>query len=529
MAEKFIHINVDAKIPTLAYCVKLKAGQSYSATIVQGDDYDGNSGVNLVFNNFCSEAFTVPSIDWFTDTVDGGNFRAYTDSFIILPNQEKSMPLKFIGTYLSDVTSHAYTLTLNGVSNTFTLTITIPVENNPPIISNFSKLLENRAEYTFLLTDFTSKYSDIDGNPLDGVIISGDTSNFILQGLPLVSGTEITPTQISSGYLKYVSPNVNTQSQSTVTWYAKDSLGLISNPATITMTSKSYCVAPTLNNVAFVNNNTVLYDWNSNGVDYGVSGSIILEVSTDGGASYIAIGSVSPTSSPTTITSPIINSITNGSSVKFRITASGGACVSQSSNVITQTWVHFSDPPTAVISQDLEGININSIYNSSNNCYLYATNLQAYNGAVITSASWQIRNITTDSGWIDLETVIEGSGESFVTNNMDFGFRVKLVDSNGLEGYSNELSKYYTLEYYTFEVDFYNDGTSACSATSGNRLQEFTTITPIEGDVCYEHGNRPYTGSFSYIKIFNYGNVTGNNVVFAINGSTGVLGAINEC
>ena len=352
MAEKFIHINVAAKIPTLADCVKLKAGQSYSATIVQGDDYNGNSGVNLVFNNFCSEAFTVPSIDWFTDTIDGGNFRAYTDSFIILPNQEKSIPLKFIGTYLSDVTSHVYTLTLNGVNNTFTLTITIPVENNPPIVTNFSKLLENRAEYTFLLTDFTSKYSDIDGNPLDGVIISGDTSNFRLQGLPLVSGTEITPSQISSGYLKYVSPNVNTQSQSTVTWVAKDSLGLASNTATITITSKSYCVAPTLNNVAFVNNNTVLYDWSNNGVDYGVSGSIILEVSTNGGTSYVAIGSVSPTSSPTTVTSPILNSITNGSSVKFRITANGGACVSQSSNVITLTWVKDTEVSFEITSQE---------------------------------------------------------------------------------------------------------------------------------------------------------------------------------
>ena len=161
-------------------------------------------------------------------------------------------------------------------------------------------MLEYREEYTFLLTDFTSKYNDIDGNALDGVIISGGTSNFVLQGLPLVSGTEITPTQISSGYLKYVSPNVNNQSQSTVTWYAKDTLGLTSNPATITVTSKSYCVAPTLNNVAFVNNSTVLYDWNNNGVDYGVSGNIILEVSTNGGTSYVAIGSVSPTSSPTT-------------------------------------------------------------------------------------------------------------------------------------------------------------------------------------------------------------------------------------
>lgn len=338
MAEKFIHINVDAKIPTLAYCVKLKAGQSYSATIVQGDDYNGNSGVNLVFNNFCSEAFTVPSIDWFTDTVDGGNFRAYTDSFIILPNQEKSIPLKFIGTYLSDITSHIYNLTLNSISNTFTLTITIPVENNPPIISNFSKLLENRAEYTFLLTDFTSKYTDIDGNALDGVIISGDTSNFVLQGLPLVSGTEITPTQISSGHLKYVSPNVNHQSQSTVTWYAKDSLGLTSNPATISVTSKSYCVAPTLTSVDRVNNNTVTFIWNNNGVEYGTGATISLEVSTNGGTNYTSIMNVSPSASPYTISSGVINSIANGSAVKFRVTSNGSPCNTQNSNVITQTW-----------------------------------------------------------------------------------------------------------------------------------------------------------------------------------------------
>lgn len=529
MAEKFIHINVDAKIPTLADCVRLKVGQSYSATIVQGDDYNGNSGVNLVFNNFCSEAFTVPSIDWFTDTVDGGNFRAYTDSFIILPNQEKSIPLKFIGTYLSDVTYHVYNLTLNGVSNTFTLTITIPVENNPPIISNFSKLLENRTEYIFLLSDFTSKYSDIDGNALDGVIISGDTSNFVLQGLPLVSGTEITPTKISSGYLKYVSPNVNTQSQSTVTWYAKDTLGLTSNPATITVTSKSYCVAPTLTSVDRVNNNTVTFIWNNNGVEYVSGATISLEVSTNGGTNYTSIMNVSPSASPYTISSGVINSIANGSAVKFRVTSNGSPCNTQNSNVITQTWLHTSNPPTAIVSRDLDGTNVENISDSSDNCYLYATNFQVYDGAIITYASWQIRNITTDSGWINLETVIEGSGKSFITNNMDFEFRVQLIDSNGLTGYSNELSKYYTLDLNTFTVDFYNDGTSACSATSGNGLQGFTTITPIEGDVCYNYDSTPHTGSFSYIKIFNYGNVTGDNRVFIINGSTGVLGAFQAC
>ena len=111
---------------------------------------------------------------------------------------------------------------------------------------------------------------------------------------------------------------------------------------------------------------------------------------------------------------------------------------------------------------------------------------------------------------------------------MDFEFRVKLVDSNGLEGYSNVLSKYYTLELYSFKVDFYNDGTSACNATIGNGLQGFTTITPIAGDIVYNYDNTPHTGSFSFIKIFNYGNITGNDVVFTVNGSTGVLGDIYE-
>ena len=47
--------------------------------------------------------------------------------------------------------------------------------------------------------------------------------------------------------------------------------------------------------------------------------------------------------------------------------------------------------------------------------------------------------------------------------------------------------------------------------------------------IIYNSDYSTYTGSFSYIKIFNYGNVTGDNRVFIINGSTGVLGAFQEC
>ncbi len=199
---------------------------------------------------------------------------------------------------------------------------------------------------------------------------------------------------------------------------------------------------------------------------------------------------------------------------------------------ITTTTTSTTIPPispTAKVSQDALGNILDDIHSDSTTWSLYGTSFTAYNGATILSANWQIMNISTTSGWIDQGVATEDIEKIWVLNEFNYRFRIKVVDSNGLEGYSNVLSKYYTLELYSFEVDFYNDGTSACSATSGNGLQGFTTITPIEGDVCYNYDSTPHTGSFSYIKIFNYGNVTGNNVVFAINGSTGVLGAINEC
>ena len=529
MSEKFIIIDVGAKIQTIADCIKLKPAETYSKTITQGVDYNGNSGVSLIIHNYCTQPFNMPSIEWFTDTENGGNFRAYTDAFTILASQEISVPLKFEGTYLSDTLSHIYNLNLNGNTATFTLTIQVPFVNHPPVVSNFSKLLENRAEYTFTLADFSSNFTDADGDSLDLVNIIGDVSNFKLNGVAYVSGGDITVYNLNNGHLKYTSPSVNSASQKVVSYTAKDTHGATSNVATITIDSKAFCIAPTLTSVDRVNNSTVTFIWNNNGVEYGSGATISLEVSTDGGTTYTSLVNVSPSASPYTISSGVINSIANGSAVKFRVTSNGSPCNTQNSNVITQTWLHASNPPTAIISQDLEGTNINSIHNSSNNCYLYATNFQAYNGAIITSASWQIRNITTDSGWIDLETAIEGSGQAFVTDNMDFEFRVQLIDSNGLTGYSNELSKYYTLDLHTFIVDFYNDVTLTCDSTSGSGKQVFTTITPIEGDICYNYDGTPHTGSFSYIKIFNYGNVTGDNRIFIINGSTGVLGTEQLC
>jgi hypothetical protein len=67
---------------------------------------------------------------------------------------------------------------------------------------------------------------------------------------------------------------------------------------------------------------------------------------------------VSPSASPYTISSGVINSIANGSAVKFRVTSNGSPCNTQNSNVITQTW-----------NKDAEvSFSINSVDNGST-CY----------------------------------------------------------------------------------------------------------------------------------------------------------------
>ena len=403
MSEKFIIIDVGAKIQTIADCIKLKPAETYSKTITQGVDYNGNSGVSLIIHNYCTQPFNMPSIEWFTDTEDGGDFRAYTDAFTILASQELSIPLKFEGTYLSDTLSHIYNLNLNGNTATFTLTIQVPFVNHPPVVSNFSKLLENRAEYTFTLADFSSNFTDDDGDSLDLVNIIGDVSNFKLNGVAYVSGGDITVYNLNNGHLKYTSPSVNSASQKVVSYTAKDTHGATSNVATITIDSKAYCTAPTLTSVDKVSNNTVTFIWNNNGVEYGSGANISLEVSTDGGTTYTSLVNVSPSASPYTISSGVINSITNGSAVKFRITANGGACVSQSSNVITLTWVKDSE------------MSISNVVNTENStCFKLNVSNGNYNGGIALTAS-----ITQDGDEYSNNFSISCDSLTFPTTNIN--------------------------------------------------------------------------------------------------------------
>ena len=419
MSEKFIIIDVGAKIQTIADCVKLKPAQSYAKTITQGIEYNGNAGVSLVITNYCTQPFNVPSIEWFTDTEDGGNFRAYTDAFTILASQEISVPLKFKGTYLSDTLSHIYNLNLNGHTSTFNLTIEVPFVNHPPIVQNFDKLLENRAEYTFTLADFSSNFTDSDSDSLDLVNIIGDVSNFKLNGVSYVSGGDITVYNLNNGHLKYVSPSVNSASQKTVSYTANDIHGAKSNVATITMNSKAFCTAPTLTSVDRVNNNTVTFIWNNNGVEYGSGATISLEVSTDGGTNYTSIMNVSPSASPYTISSGVINSIANGSAVKFRVTSNGSPCNTQNSNVITQTWTKLSEIYLTEVSRSSTSVtfDLQVLYDIFNGKYQLAFSVGS-DGCSLVGDINDTMNISTDPTRVKIETLSLPIGTHSVTLNV---------------------------------------------------------------------------------------------------------------
>ena len=84
---------------------------------------------------------------------------------------------------------------------------------------------------------------------------------------------------------------------------------------------------------------------------------------------------------------------------------------------------------------------------------------------------------------------------------------------------------------YTFGVFIGNDLSTVLNSSTTSTIVGFTTQTPTTGDIARQYNGLPYTGSYSYIKIFNWGGgsqVNEVNKVYAVNGNTGVLGALQS-
>lgn len=223
-----IRVFGSPKVFTIAECVKLSPGVNYSDTIIKGFDYLGTSQITVSITNYCTVGFEIPQIILFEDILQGGNFVAKTASFNINAQQTLNIPVYYSGIYLSNNLSPNYDIFLNGVSSVYSLSITVPVENNPPVITDITIGLNSGEEYVFTVDDFVNHFTDVDGDTLDAVILEGNTSGFTLSGAPIISGQEIPISLVASGQLKKTAVTTSVPLNVANVWKAKDSSGSVS-------------------------------------------------------------------------------------------------------------------------------------------------------------------------------------------------------------------------------------------------------------------------------------------------------------
>lgn len=224
-----IVINVDAKVHTLPECVKLKPTKNYVDAIEKDHAYIDINQVQITVVNSCNKLFSVDGFTLFTDTSGNGDFKAQVNAFTLAPYQELNVPVYYNGTYRGSDTQRVHNISLNGSTATYTLNITVPEVNHPPVLSDINILRDNRQNYIFTLADFENHYQDPDMDAMSSIILIGDLTNFRLNGNTITSGVEVSKYQIENEMLSYLAPNTDNETSIVLQWEAKDSRGLISN------------------------------------------------------------------------------------------------------------------------------------------------------------------------------------------------------------------------------------------------------------------------------------------------------------
>jgi hypothetical protein len=223
-----IRTFVSGKTLTPIDCVKLTPNQNYSDGIIQGFDYQNVNQATISITNICSVPFDILGMELFTDVVDGGNFTASIPNFSIGPNQTIDIPVFYNGIYLGANLSPNYLIAINSNTAVYSLVVSVPQINNPPVATDIIIDLENREDKVLDIDVFLNHFSDIDGDSLAAVIIEGNTSRYTLNGAPLVSGTQIARALIESNYLVFHAPDTNDYNEDATIWKAVDSAGSIS-------------------------------------------------------------------------------------------------------------------------------------------------------------------------------------------------------------------------------------------------------------------------------------------------------------
>lgn len=101
--------------------------------------------------------------------------------------------------------------------------------NSKPIANDIIRDINNRSNYVFSLTDFTSAYTDFDFDTLKEISIFGNVTGFEYNTAPYNEGEWIPVTNINAGLLQYNALSQDAYYETNNTWKAKDNVDNISD------------------------------------------------------------------------------------------------------------------------------------------------------------------------------------------------------------------------------------------------------------------------------------------------------------
>ena len=211
---------------TIGNCITVNNISSYTDTIIKNQQYNNVSVKSIRVVNNCNKDFLLSGKTLFTQQDNlGSTFTATINDTTISANTTVDIPVYYNGVYKGTDISPTYTFTLNGYNVTYNLNINIP--DILGTISNFTVSLTNKQDYTFKILDFTSHYSDVDGDTISSVYFYGNVNNLRYNNIGYVENTEIPISDIQAGKVIFKAPNQDIMSSININYKVKDNKGKI--------------------------------------------------------------------------------------------------------------------------------------------------------------------------------------------------------------------------------------------------------------------------------------------------------------
>ena len=213
-------------IDTIGNCIKVVNSSTYTDTITKNQQYNNVSTKSIRIINNCNKEFLLSGKTLFTQQDNlGSTFTASINETNIGANATVDIPVYYNGIYKGTDISPIYTFTLNGYNIIYNLNVTIP--DTLGDINDFTITLNNKQNYTFKVLDFTSHYSDVDGDTISSVYFYGNVNNLRYNNIGYVENTEIPISDIQAGKVVFNAPNQDTLSSININYKVKDNKGKI--------------------------------------------------------------------------------------------------------------------------------------------------------------------------------------------------------------------------------------------------------------------------------------------------------------